>query len=84
VSRGRLRRFAERVRRRILRVPKDEREQGVAQEIAKEFTAEELQEFLEGDLHPTDADPVFQEKLRQELWLMVQQRYGRGGGDRPD
>jgi len=60
------------------------REPEVAQEIAKEFSTEELKEFLEGDLRPTQADPAFQERLRRELWAMVQQRYGRDGDDRLD
>jgi len=60
------------------------REHEVAQEISKEFSTEELKEFLEGDLRPVEADPAFKEKLRQELWQVVQQRYGRGGGDRLD
>lgn len=51
-------------------------------EIASDFTTDELQEFLEGDLHPVEADPVFKEELRQRLWLMVQRRYkSPGGGD---
>jgi hypothetical protein len=60
------------------------REPEVAQEIAKEFTTEELKEFLEGDLSPTQADPAFKERLRRELWAMVQQRYGRDRDDRLD
>jgi hypothetical protein len=49
--------------------------------IAKEFSTEELKEFLEGDLQPTQADPAFQERLRQELWALVQERYGRSPDD---
>jgi hypothetical protein len=56
----------------------------VAREIAKEFSTEELKEFLEGDLQPTQADPDFQERLREELWAMVQERYGRQRDDRLD
>jgi hypothetical protein len=56
----------------------------VAQEIAKEFSTEELKEFLEGDLQPTQADPAFQERLRQELWVLVQERYARKPEDRLD
>ncbi len=40
-------------------------------EIAAEFTTEELQEFLEADLFPIDADPVFKEQLRERLWKLV-------------
>jgi hypothetical protein len=44
----------------------------VIDEIAAEFTTEELQEFLEADLYPIDADPVFKEQLRETLWKLVQ------------
>jgi hypothetical protein len=81
---GRLRRIAARLRRRILPRRGAQREPEVAQEIAKEFSTEELKEFLEGDLKPTQADPVFQERLRRELWAMVQDRYGRDPDDRLD
>jgi len=43
----------------------------VIDEIAAEFTTEELQEFLEADLFPIDADPVFKEQLRERLWKLV-------------
>jgi hypothetical protein len=56
----------------------------VAHEIANEFSTEELKEFLEGDLQPAQADPAFQERLRLELWEMVQERYGRKVDDRLD
>jgi len=78
------RRFAAELRRRILPGASAPREPEVAQEIAKEFSTEELKEFLEGDLHPTQADPAFQERLRQELWELVQERYGRKPEDRLD
>lgn len=42
-----------------------------------EVTEEELLEFLAADLDPVPADPVFQEKLRDELWEMVED--GRAG-----
>ena len=52
-----------------------------AREIAPEFTTEELADFLEGDLYPTDARPEFKEQLRNDLWIMVQEIHGtkRGG-----
>lgn len=56
----------------------------MAQEIAKEFSTEELKEFLEGDLKPASADPAFRERLRQELWALVQERYARKDGERLD
>jgi len=51
------------------------REPNVSKEVAVEFTTEELVEFLEGDLHPAQADPAFKERLRGELWELVRRRY---------
>jgi hypothetical protein len=81
---SRLRRFAAQLRRRILARPTGQREPEVAREIANEFSSEELKEFLEGGLEPTQADPEFRERLRRELWELVQERYGRNPGDRLD
>jgi len=47
-------------------------EREVIEEIAAEFTTEELQEFLEADRHPIEADPFFKEQLREKLWRLVQ------------
>ncbi|MBW2245002.1 MAG: hypothetical protein JRH01_23725 [Deltaproteobacteria bacterium] len=44
-------------------------------QLAEEFSTEELQEFLEGDLRPDQADPVFKEELREDLWQMIQARH---------
>jgi hypothetical protein len=60
--------------------PRGERGQRMPQEVAAEFTTEELAEFLEGDVHPNDARPEFREKLRSELWEMVQDLYGHKAG----
>lgn len=76
MKRSRLRRILEELRRRVRSASGAGREQEVAQQLANEFTTEELKEFLEGDLHSVEADPVFQAKLRQELWQLVQKRYG--------
>jgi hypothetical protein len=48
------------------------REAGVGGEIAAEFSTEELLEFLEADHLPVEADPEFRERLRSELWSLVQ------------
>ena len=48
------------------------REAGVIEEIAAEFSTEELLEFLEADQLPVEADPEFRERLRSELWALVQ------------
>jgi hypothetical protein len=46
----------------------------VIDEIAAEFSTEELLEFLEADLRPVEADPVFRERLREELWALVRRQ----------
>jgi hypothetical protein len=71
-------------RRREQRARQDAPEEQPVSEIAAEFTTEELQEFLEGDLHPVEADPVFKEELRQNLWLMVRRRYRSADERDPD
>jgi hypothetical protein len=71
-----MRRLGERIRRgRSQKETPRLRDQNVSQEVAAEFTTEELMEFLEGDLHPAQADPAFKERLRGELWELVQRRY---------
>ena len=42
------------------------------QEVSPEFTTEELEDFLRADHLPVQADPDFKERLREELWDMVQ------------
>ena len=44
----------------------------VIYEIAAEFTTDRLQEFLEADRYPIEADPVFKEQLRETLWRLLQ------------
>jgi hypothetical protein len=47
-----------------------------------EFTTEELLEFLEADRVPVEADPGFRERLREELWdLLERSRRVDGGRD---
>ncbi len=43
-------------------------EPGLPEEVAAEFSTEELLEFLEADQRPDTADPVFRERLREQLW----------------
>ena len=40
-------------------------------EVASEFTTEELEEFVQADTLPVEADPDFRERLREELWESV-------------
>jgi len=50
----------------------DLREREVIEESGAEFTTEELQEFLEADRHPIEANPLFKEQLREKLWKLLQ------------
>ena len=54
------------------REPSGLQEREVIEEIASEFTTEELLEFLEADRHPIEADPLFKEQLREKLWKLLQ------------
>jgi hypothetical protein len=53
------------------REPGGLQEREVIEEIASEFTTEELQEFLEADRYPIEADPQFKEQLREKLWRLL-------------
>jgi hypothetical protein len=46
-------------------------EREVIEEVASESTTEELQDFLEADRHPVEADPAFKEELRGKLWKFL-------------
>ena len=71
----RLRRLWDRRRDPRERSPRDrKRELEVFEEIAPEFTTEELQEFLEADKNPVEASPAFKEELRERLWKMLEER----------
>jgi hypothetical protein len=62
-------RKADRARERAEASGLQERE--VIEEIASESTTEELQDFLEADRHPIEADPAFKEELRGKLWRFL-------------
>ena len=51
------------------------------QEVSPEFTTEELEDFLRADHLPVQADPDFKERLREELWDMVQSQSAPGRRD---
>jgi hypothetical protein len=42
-------------------------------EIVVEFSTEELAEFLASDVHPSGARPEFRDRLREDLWALVQE-----------
>ncbi len=48
-----------------------------------DFDPVEFAEFLEGDDGPLPIDPVFQERLREQLWGMVCERAERNPPKRP-
>ena len=47
-------------------------EDAAVDETFMDFTMEELREFLEADLIDVRADPEFKERLKRQLWKMVQ------------
>ncbi len=46
------------------------------EELAGDFTAEELRDFLEADAVEVPFDPDFKERLRKQLWEFVRSRHG--------
>ncbi len=49
--------------------------------VLSDFSIDELREFLEADLVDVKVDPEFKERLRKELWDLVQERArGQRGG----
>ena len=51
------------------------------EDILTDFSIDELREFLEADLVDVKVDPEFKERLRKQLWDLVQEhaRGPRGG-----
>lgn len=47
--------------------------------LASEVTAEELREFLAADGLDVPFDPGFKERLREQLWTLVRNRFGSSG-----
>ena len=72
MRRGRLGRFAGRLRRRIFPGTSVGEEPPLPEEVTQEFGADELRDFLL-DLRGTRADPAFRERLRHELWASWQE-----------
>jgi hypothetical protein len=52
------------------------REVEIVDDALAEVTADDLREFLEGDGLDVRADPAFKERLRRQLWEIVQSRVG--------
>jgi hypothetical protein len=46
----------------------------MSDEILADFSIDELREFLEADLVDVKVDPEFKERLRKQLWDIVQDR----------
>ena len=51
--------------------------------ILTDFSIDELREFLEADLVDVKVDPEFKERLRKQLWDLVQER-ARGSQRTPN
>jgi len=51
------------------------------EDMLTDFSIDELREFLEADLVDVNVDPEFKERLRKQLWNIVQEqaRTPRGG-----
>jgi hypothetical protein len=68
-------------RRRKRRVVERDTEQDrealkMMEDILSDFSIDELREFLEADLVDVKVDPEFKERLRKQLWDLVQDRAG--------
>jgi hypothetical protein len=46
----------------------------MSEDILTDFSIDELREFLEADLVDVKVDPEFKERLRKQLWDLVQER----------
>ena len=73
-------------RRRTRRVERDA-ESGqdrealkMMEDILTDFSIDELREFLEADLVDVKVDPEFKERLRKQLWDLVQDHARTRGG----
>jgi hypothetical protein len=73
-------------RRRTRRVARDA-ESGqdretlkMMEDILTDFSIDELREFLEADLVDVKVDPEFKERLRKQLWDLVQDQVRTRGG----
>ena len=44
------------------------------EDMLTDFSIDELREFLEADLVDVNVDPEFKERLRKQLWELVQEQ----------
>ena len=51
------------------------------EDVLTDFSIDELREFLEADLLDVDVDPEFKERLRRQLWDLVQEQARGPRGD---
>jgi len=52
----------------------------MSEDILTDFSIDELREFLEADLVDVKVDPEFKERLRKQLWDLVQDHARTRGG----
>ena len=73
-----MKRLGSRSVKRVSRVSRlySDREDVMMDDAPVEVTADELREFLEADGLDVRADPTFKERLRRQLWEIVQARVG--------
>lgn len=52
----------------------------MTEDTLTDFSIDELREFLEADLVDVKVDPEFKERLRRQLWELVQEHARTRGG----
>ena len=67
-----------RVRERDAESGQDRETLKMMEDILSDFSIDELREFLEADLVDVKVDPEFKERLRKQLWDLVQEQAARG------
>ena len=45
---------------------------GIMEDVLEDLSLDELREFLEADLIDAPVDPEFKERLREQLWTLLQ------------
>jgi hypothetical protein len=59
--------------RRDAETEQDRETPKMTEDILTDFSIDELREFLEADLVDVKVDPEFKERLRRQLWDLVQE-----------
>jgi hypothetical protein len=75
-----VRRRTKRRRERDVESGQDREALKMMEDILSDFSLDELREFLEADLVDVKVDPEFKERLRKQLWDLVQDHARSRGG----